>query len=132
MSNFVQGIEVNLKDKVSFITKHNYDKVVKVGSVVAFMHFDVAKTLFDIVAYYKNLTHQNIISDTPFTEMEYLVIKDENNKYFASPEQWMVEGSFKKISENYRDFRIYNIDNDVQAAKVLHELKNLGNPAKQL
>ena len=42
------------------------------------MHFDVAKTLFDIVAYYKNLTHQNIISDTPFTEMEYLVIKDES------------------------------------------------------
>ena len=132
MSNYVQGVEINLKDKVSFMTKHNYDKVVKVGYVVGFLHFDVAKTMFDIVAYYKNLAHQNIISDTPFTEMEYLVIKDENSKYFASPEQWMVEGSFKKISENYRDFRIYNIETDVQSAKVLLELKNLGYPSKQL
>ena len=128
----VQGIEVNIGDTVSFRTKHYYDKTDKSGKLLGLLHYTVARTMFDIVAYHKNLIHLDIKSDTPYTNMDYLVIIDEDNKYFATSEDWLVSGTFKKISQSYIDVRIYNVDNESTAAKVLQELRFLGYPTKRM
>lgn len=128
----IQGVEVNIGDNVTFKTKHQYDKSSRNGKFVGVIHFSVAKSMFDIVAYYKNLIHSSITLDIPYTNCEYVVIQDENGKYFASTEAWMQEASFKKISESYVDIRVYNVENDTVANTVIQKLRELGYPAKKM
>lgn len=128
----IQGVEVSIGNTVSFKTKHHYDKVSHTGTFVGILHYNVAKSMFDVTAYYKNLIHSSIALDIPYTNCEYVVIQDESGKYFAATEAWMQENSFKKISEKYIDVRIYNVENDVVANTIFQKLRELGYPSKKM
>ena len=128
----IQGVEVNIGDTVAFRTKHYYDKTDKNGKLIGLLHYSVAKTMFDIVAYHKNLIHLDIVTETPYTNMEYIVIIDEYGQYFASAEAWMVSGSFKKVTDSYIDIRVYNVADESTAAKVMQEIRYLGHPVKRM
>lgn len=128
----IQGIEVNTGDTVTFKTKHQYDKSSRTGKFVGIVHFNLAKSMFDIVAYHKNLIHASITLDIPYTNCDYVVIQDENSKYFASTEAWMQESSFKKISESFIDVRIYNVADETVANTVIQKLRDIGHPAKKM
>lgn len=126
----IQGVDVKLGDTVTFKTKHVYDKTSRTGKLIGVNHFDLAKTMFDIVAYHKNLNHSEITSEVPYTNMEYVVIKDEQGKYFASAEVWMIDNTFKTVSEEFKDFRVYNVDSTEKMNEVIRILREKGYPSK--
>ena len=123
----LQGKTLNQNDKVKFRVIHNYDKDTKVGTLQGSVNFKTANTHVDIRAYYKNITHSQITDTTPLEELEFfLFLTDEGMIAVAEP--WLVPMTVEKISNNFKDIRIYNVENDEALAIIRENLKLLGHP----
>lgn len=123
----IQNVSFDTGNTISFRTKHLYDHRDHVGTFVGHIHYDLAKTYFTTLAnYYQGLDFTKIPNAKPFNEANYLVIKNSDGFFFAAAEEWIESGSFKKISNQYKDIRIIGIETADELNILLQEIRNKG------
>lgn len=127
MMFLIKSVSVETGNTITFKTKHLYDHNDRTGTLVGFVHYDMAKTYFtEIPDYYQNLNFELIPNAVPFNQLTYVVIKTSDGKFFAAAEEWIADGTFKKISNKYKDIRIIGIEDGDELNILLQDIRNRG------